>query len=77
MVGDLETTFAVGDGQISALNGMAFENVHLSANQPYVFFISSLVTYTKLLWCSCVVREMLWLAQRDTTEKSGNIMLLG
>jgi len=23
----------------------------------------SLVTYTKLLWCSCVVRERLWLAE--------------
>ena len=33
----------------------------------------SLVTYTKLLWCSCVVRERLW----DTTEKSHDTRVTG
>ena len=49
MVGDLQTTFSVGNGQISILNGMAFENVRLSADQPYVFFVrlysSEMVSY--------------------------------
>ena len=49
MVGDLQTTFFVGNGQISTLNGMAFENVRLSAGQPYVVFIilysSEIVSY--------------------------------
>jgi len=49
MVGDLQTTFSVGNGQISILNGMAFENVRLSADQQYVFFVrlysSEIVSY--------------------------------
>ena len=49
IVGDLQTSFSVGNGQISVLNGMAFENVRLSANQPYVFFTraysSEIVSY--------------------------------
>ena len=49
IVGDLQTSFSVGNGQISALNSMAFENVRLSANQPYVFFTraysSEIVSY--------------------------------
>jgi len=49
MVGDFQTTFSVGNGQISILNGVAFENVRLSADQPYVFFIrlysSEIVSY--------------------------------
>ena len=49
MVGDIQTTFFVGNGQISTLNGMAFENVRLSAGQPYVVFIilysSEIVSY--------------------------------
>ena len=53
MVGDLQTTFSVGNGQISILNGMAFENVRLRANQPYVFFTrvysSEIVSYICVL----------------------------
>ena len=49
MVGDLQTTFSVGNGQISILNEVAFENVRLSADQPYVFFVrlysSEMVSY--------------------------------
>ena len=49
IVGDLQTLFSVGNGQISILNGMLFENVRLSADQPYVFFTraysSQIVSY--------------------------------
>ena len=37
-VGESQAPFLVGDGQISMLNGMTFENVRLSAEQSYVFF---------------------------------------
>ena len=49
MVRDLQTTFSVGNGQISVLNGMGFENVRLNADQQYVFFTrlysSEIVSY--------------------------------
>ena len=37
-VGETQAPFSVGDGQISTLNGMTFENVRLSADQYYVVF---------------------------------------
>ena len=49
MVRDLQTTFSIGNGQISVLNGIGFENVRLNADQQYVFFTrlysSEIVSY--------------------------------
>jgi len=62
MVGDLQTTFSVGNGQISILNGMAFENVRLRADQPYVFFTR--VYSSEIVSCICVLEDGVSEAER-------------